>query len=166
MAGRGKTPMVPEPNFTEVLTERPAIIPARLAWGADGSLDEVNNKPAQKLVTVIDKAKVKLLGWSGNIENGTVPQNVYLEFKGPISAYFKITTRLKRSDVVAYFKKPGLKDSGWVAYANLATLPAGIYKVKIIQIEGKTGSLSDTRRSLKLIDSVLDRKNKSSTTKS
>ena len=152
--------VAPEPTFIRVLTERPANIPATLTWGADGSLDAVNDKPAQQLVTVMDKAKVKLLGWAGNIEKGTVPQDVYLEFEGPTRAYFKITTRLKRPDVVAYLKKPGLKDSGWVAYADLTALAIGTYKVKIVQIEGKAGSLSDTSRSFKLIDSILNRKDK------
>ena len=139
-----------------MLTERPAIIsatPARTEAG--GFWDLLDDKSVQDVVTVIDKAKVKLSGWACNIGKGTVPQDVYLEFEGPIHAYLKITTRLKRPDVVAYFKKPGLMDSGWVAYADLTALPSGTYKVEIVQMEGKAGLFDETGRSFKLINSNL-----------
>ena len=148
----------PEPIFIKALTERPAIIPATLAWGADGCLDAVNDKPAQKLMTVVEKAKVKFKGWAGNIEKSIVPQDAFLEFEGPTHAYFKITTRLKRPDVVAYFTKPGLMESGWVAYVDLTALTSGTYKVKTIQLAANSGFSDDTGHFFKLIDSDLKAK--------
>ena len=151
--------VTPQPIFFKVLTERPAIIsatPARTEAG--GFWDLLDDKSVQDVVTVIDKAKVKLSGWACNIEKGTVPQDVYLEFEGPVHAYLKVTTRLKRPDVVAYYKKPGLMDSGWVVFADLTALPSGTYKVEIFQIEGKAGLFDETGRSFKFINSNLKSK--------
>ena len=151
--------VTPQPIFIKVLTERPAIIsatPARTEAG--GFWDLLDDKSVQDVVTVIDKAKVKLSGWACNIEKGTVPQDVYLEFEGPVHAYLKVTTRLKRPDVVAYYKKPGLMDSGWVVNADLTALPSGTYKVEIFQIEGKAGLFDETGRSFKFINSNLKSK--------
>lgn len=110
-----------------------------------GNLDLIDGKPAKKPVTVINKSRVRIFGWAANVEKGVVPQLVYLEFEGPIKAYLKITTRrVERPDVVAYFQKPCLLNSGWEIFADLTGLPSGNYNVKIIQIEGQAALLYDT----------------------
>jgi hypothetical protein len=144
----------PEPIFIKPSTEWPAIIPVPLkSITSGGCLDYVDNRSAVKQVTVSDKSKVKFVGWTANVEKGTIPQFVYLKFEGPMQAYLKIETRLNRPDVATYFNKLDLAVSGWEAYADLTALASGTYKVKIIQIEGKNGLLYDTDRSFNLTSS-------------
>ena len=144
-------PAAPAPIFIKPSMEWPIIIPTPLRpITPGGCLDYVDNKSAMKPVTVSDKSKVKFAGWAAYVERGIVPQSAYLEFEGPVQAYLKITIRVNRPDVAAYFDKPGLMDSGWEAYADLTALPGGDYKVKIIQIEGRSGLVYDTSRYFKI----------------
>ncbi len=139
----------PAPGFVKATTVRPASIQATRSLPDACRLDSVNDQPASD-VSISDKARVKLIGWAGNVPAGTSPQQVFVELEGPSMFYIQATRGIKRPDVADHFNKPGLADAGWVAYADLSGMAAGAYKVRIIQVEGQSGLVCDSNRSILL----------------
>jgi hypothetical protein len=107
----------------------------------------VNDQPA-KDASISDKARIKLAGWAGNVPAGTSPQQVFVDLEGPSKVYLQAAHGIKRPDVADFFKKPGLADTGWMAYADLSEMAAGAYKVRIIQVEGQSGLVCDSNESV------------------
>lgn len=137
----------PAPSFVKASTVRPAAIQSTLSLPNVCSVDIVNDQPA-KNASISDKAKITLAGWAANVPAGTSPQQIFIEFEGASKVYVKATHGIKRPDVADFFKKPGLADAGWVAYADLSEVAAGAYKVRIIQVEGQAGSVCDSNNSI------------------
>ena len=145
---KAATPVAtPTPSFAKATTVRPAAIQSTLSLPDACRLDAVNDRPA-KDASIPDKAKIKLVGWAANIPAGTSPQQIFVEFEGASKVYVKAVHGIKRPDVADYFKKPGLADAGWVAYADLSEAAAGAYKVQIIQVEGQSGLVCDSKNSI------------------
>jgi len=149
---KATTPTAPSaapsaPSFVKPTAVRPAAIQS-VASVTDGcALDYMNDRP-MKDATITDKAKVTLLGWAGNVPAGSSPQQVFLEFEGPSKIYLKTAHSAKRPDVVDHFKKPGLADAGWAAYADFSEVTAGAYKVRIIQLQGQTSMVCESNHSI------------------
>jgi len=139
--------VIPAPSFAKATAARPAAIQSTVSLPNACALDAVNDQPA-KDAPISDKARVKLNGWAGNVPAGTSPQQVIVEFEGASKVYVQATHGIKRPDVAAALKKPGLADTGWVAYADLSEAAAGAYKVRIIQVEGQTGLVCDSNKSI------------------
>ena len=110
-------------------------------------LDSVNDQPA-KDAPISDKARIKLVGWAANIAAGTSPQPIFVELEGASKIYVKALRGVKRPDVAESYRKPGLVDAGWVAYADLSDAAAGAYKVRTIQVEGQSGLVCDSKHSI------------------
>ena len=140
------TPKTP-PSFIKATTERPFTIPVAQDLTVACAIDWVNDKTAQEATTPITKkARVRLVGWAGNVKAGTSPQEVFVELDGPSKFYLKASSGLKRPDVASYFKKSGLESSGWEVYADLSGLAAGTYKARVIQVNGQSDSACDPKR--------------------
>ncbi|OGA32443.1 MAG: hypothetical protein A3G80_08950 [Betaproteobacteria bacterium RIFCSPLOWO2_12_FULL_62_13b] len=137
----------PAPIYVKATTVRPAAIQSTVSLPGACAFDGVNDQPG-KDVSISDKARVKLIGWAGNVAAGTSPQQVIVELEGPSKVYAKAVHGIKRPDVAAFFNKPGLADTGWVAYADLSEMAAGAYKVRIIQVEGQSGLVCDSNNSI------------------
>ena len=137
----------PASGFAKATTVRPAVIQSTQSMPNTCALDGVNDQPA-KDASISDKARVKLSGWAGNVPAGTSPKQVFVEFEGPSKVYVQAALGIKRPDVADAFKKPGLADTGWVAYADLSGAAAGAYKVRIIQVEGQSGLVCDSNKSI------------------
>jgi len=135
------------PSFVKAATVRPAAIQSTLSLPGACALDSVNDQFV-KDAAISDKARIKLVGWAGNVPAGTSPQQIFVELDGPSKVYFKAAHGQKRPDVATVFKKPGLADAGWTAYADLSELAAGAYKVRIIQVEGQSGLVCDSNKSI------------------
>lgn len=137
------------PAAVKVANERPANMPTMLDTSAGGcALDGVNDQPAQDAIKVADKARLKLAGWAGNVATGTIPPETFIELEGAGRAYVKVSQGLQRLDVASHFNKPGLANAGWGALVDMSQLPAGQYKLHIVQIEGQSGLICDTHRVL------------------
>ena len=147
---RQSQPSPPAQTLVKAAKDRPASIPATLATTEPCSLDTVNEQPAQDINAIADKAKVKLVGWAGNVAGGTSPKEVWLEFVGLNSAYVKATRGGKRPDVATHFNKPGLADSGWETYADLSGLAAGDYTIRLVMVDGQQGLTCETKRAVKI----------------
>jgi hypothetical protein len=137
----------PVPGVVKATTARPAAIPATLSSSEACALDGVNDQPA-KDAPAADKAKLKLDGWVANVPAGTTAQQIFVELEGPSRFYFKATHGVKRPDVAAHFNKPGLGEAGWTAQVDLSEAAAGAYKVRIIQLEGQSGLVCDSKKSV------------------
>jgi hypothetical protein len=135
-------------SVIKATSERPSAIPATLGSGAACQVDWVNDAPAQKAPPVTNKAKVRLVGWAADLNKGTSSQGVFIALVGPSKFYFEALSGLKRGDVVSAYKKPGLANAGWDAYADLSGVSAGAYKIQVIQVDGSSGSACDTGRSI------------------
>ena len=135
------------PSFAKATTERPAVIQSTRSLPNACALDIVNDQLAKE-VSSSDKAKITLIGWAGNVPAGTSPKQIFVEFEGPSKVYIQAAHGNKRPDVADAFKKPGLADTGWVAYADLSEVAAGTYKVRIIQVEGQSGLVCDSNKSI------------------
>jgi len=149
-------PVAPSaPGFARATTERPAVIQSTQNLPNACSLDVVNDQTAKQDTSISDKAKVKLTGWAGNVPAGTSPKQVFIELEGPgkifggsSKFYIQAALGIKRPDVADHFKKPGLVDVGWAANADLSEVAADAYKVRIIQVEGQTGLVCDSNKSV------------------
>jgi hypothetical protein len=147
---KAATPVAtPAAGFAKAVTERPAVIQSMQDLPNSCALDSVDDQLA-KDVSSSDKTKIKLGGWAGNVPAGTSPKQVFVEFDGPRKVYVQAAHGIKRPDVADHFKKPGLADTGWVANADLSDVAVGTYKVRIIQVEGQTGLVCDSRKSIVL----------------
>jgi predicted small lipoprotein YifL len=135
-------------SVIKATSERPSTIPAALGPGGACQVDWVNDVLAQKAAPITEKTKVRFVGWAGNTEKGTSPQEVFITLVGPSTVYFKAFSGLKREDIFAAFKKRGMTNSGWEVYADLSEVAAGTYKVQVIQAEGPSASVCDTQRSI------------------
>ena len=142
------SPPLKAPDFIKASTERPAAIPEKLDSTAGCQVDWVNDQLAQKPVSITDKAKVRFGGWAADTVKGTVSHEVFVALYGPAKIYFKASPGLKRLDVAAAYKKTGMENSGWEAYADLSGAAAGTYYVQVIQLEGTSGSVCDTQRTI------------------
>lgn len=139
----------PAPIYVKATAARPAAIQSTQSLPNSCWLDTVNDQPA-KDASISDKARTRLVGWAGNVSAGTSPRQVFVELEGPSKVYIQAVHGIKRPDVADNFKKPGLADTGWVAYADLSELAAGAYKVRIIQVEGQAGLVCDSTSSILL----------------
>ena len=137
----------PASGFAKATTVRPAVIQSTQNLPNACALDTVNDRLA-KDASISDKAKVKLGGWAGNVPSGSSPKQIVVELDGPDKVYVQAVLGIKRQDVADHFKKPGLVDVGWVANADLSQVAAGAYKVRIIQVEGQTGLVCDSNKSI------------------
>ena len=147
----------PATGFARPATERPNTIQSTQNLPGTCALDSVNDKVISKEASISDKAKIKLSGWAGNVPAGTSPKQIVVELEGPgkvcggpSKVYIQAALGIKRQDVADHFKKPGLADVGWVVTADLSDVAAGAYKVRIIQVEGKTGLVCDSNKSIVL----------------
>jgi len=142
----------PVPGVVKATTVRPAAIPATLSSSDACALDTVNGQLAKDASTsdaaTSDKAKIKLAGWAANFPAGTSSQQIYVELEGPSKLYIRATHGLMRPDVAAFFNKPGLGDAGWTATVDLSEAAAGAYKVRIITVEGQSGLVCDSKKSI------------------
>ena len=136
-------------GIAKATAARPAVIQSTQSLPNACALDSVNDQLG-KDASISDKARVKLSGWAGNVPAGTSPKQVFVEIDGPSKVYVQAALGIKRQDVADHFKKPGLADVGWVANADLSELAAGAYKVRTIQVEGQTGLVCDSNKSIVL----------------
>ena len=145
---KAATPVAtPAPIYAKATTVRPAAIQSTRSLPDACALDSVNDQPA-KDASISDKAKIKLIGWAGNVPAGTSPKQIFVELEGPNKLYVQAAHGVKRPDVADHFKKPGLADTGWVAHADLSEAAAGTYRVRIIQVEGQSGLVCDSNKSI------------------
>lgn len=142
--------LAPNQSFLRVTTERPADMPAMFTTTAPCSLDALNDQPARDVTIVADKARIKVVGWAGNMADGTSPQEVWLEFNGVNSGYVRATRGGKRPDVAKHFNKSGLTDSGWKAFVDLSSLASGTYKVHVIMTDRRQAFGCDTKRAVRI----------------
>lgn len=130
---------------------RPTTLTAALKPTGHCSIDMVNYAVAAPSNTVTDKTKVKLQGWAADATQGLLPQQVYLELEGAQKMWVRAVTGTDRPDVATHFKNPQLQNAGWSAFANLSTLPAGTYTLRVVQImNDHSETLCETQRKLVL----------------
>jgi hypothetical protein len=134
--------------FGKVIADRPIDVPQVLVQNQACALDTINDETAGLITEITDKAKLKLAGWATDPGADSSYPTVYLEIDGPVKAFVAAIRWLKRRDVAEHFNKPELVDSGWESFADFSDIPGGVYKVRVIQVNGQFGSLCDTKRSI------------------
>lgn len=143
-------PAAPPPEQAVTSATRPAEIPADSKVVEGCALDAVDGQAVVTESEVANKENVRLSGWAGDVENGTSPQVVYLQLDGPQGLYVRAARGTQRPDVATHFSKPGLADAGWNANVDLSAMPAGAYKVRVIQLVEGGAIACDTVRSIVL----------------
>lgn len=130
---------------------RATTMTAALKPSTQCSIDMVGDAVATPVNTVVDKSKVKFNGWAADATQGTLPREVFLELEGTQKMWVRAVTGAIRPDVATHFKNPSITNAGWNAFANLSTLPAGSYTLRIVQIMGDNSeTLCETQRKLTL----------------
>ena len=140
----------PAHAYVKATKERPSSIPATLSNTEPCAIDTVNEQLSQLTNLIADKAKVKLVGWAGDVVNGTSPQEVWVELVGANTMYVKAVRGGKRADVASHFNKPGLIDAGWESHADLTGLAAGNYKLRVVMFDGNQGLACDSKLALQI----------------
>ena len=155
-AGYKPAEYVPDPDriYIKIVGDRPDNMPLRFQDTQPCFLDVVNNRNATGINVVIDKSKVQLIGWAGDVPNGVSPQEVWLQFDGIRQnagfSYIRTTSGIRRQDVADVFKKPGLTDTGWEVYADLSELASGSYDVLIVMLVNEKWLTCDTKRVIQI----------------
>jgi len=136
------------PVYLKAEMARPVSLPATLGPIDTCVVDTINDQPAKESNAVADKSKIKLEGWAANIMLGSTPQDVYIELNGLSQSYIKANTGFKRPDVATAYNKPAVTNAGWIAFADLSTLGAGSYKMRVVQVTGATGLVCEAKNSI------------------
>ena len=98
---------------------------------------------------VTRSAAYRLIGFSTDSEAGTVPSGIQLLLQGGGRAYtLPAQGGLERSDVAAFFKKPGLANAGYQADAGFANVQPGTYEVFAVNTFEGTRVLCPTHQSV------------------
>lgn len=140
----------PPPEQALTSAARPTEIPADSKVVEGCALDSVDGQAVVTTGQVANKENVRLSGWAGDVENGTSPEVIYLQLDGPQALYVRAARGAQRPDVATHFGKPGLADAGWDANVDLSAMPAGTYKVHVIQLVDGGAIACDTVRSVVL----------------
>jgi hypothetical protein len=109
------------------------------------ALDEIDGKPARSAVLSREHPSV-FTGWAADMGSGKLGA-VRLVFQGADGTLYQGPARRgpKRPDVAAVFKKPALTASGFVARLDVRDVPAGLYRIEVLQILGpEKTTLCDT----------------------
>lgn len=98
---------------------------------------------------VTRSAAYRLIGFSTDSEAGTVPSGIQLMLQGGGRAYtLPAQGGLERSDVAAFFKKPGLANAGYQADAGFANVQPGTYEVFAVNTFDGARVLCPTHQSI------------------
>lgn len=143
-------PAKPEQNYVKASEMEPAFISNKFVEVAPCSLDAINESPAQENNRINNKSQVTLAGWAANVPDGVAATEIWLEFSGLKNFYLKAAVKEQRPDVASYFNKPAMLDSGWKAFADLGTLSAGDYKVRILMPGKGMYLVWDTKRQFRV----------------
>ena len=136
----------PEQEYVKASEIIPAFISNKFVEVEPCSLDAVNESPAQENNLINNKSQVTLAGWAANVPNGVAATEIWFEFFGSKKFYLKAAVSEQRPDVARHFNKPAMLDSGWRAFADLGTLSAGDYKVRILMPDTGRYLVCDTKR--------------------
>lgn len=102
----------------------------------------LNKKKFKDILEVKGSDGFTLEGWAVDDAGKSVPETVVIELYNAKTGakYYAPASRQTRdrSDVADFFKEPGFKKAGYIAKADIASVPAGEYEVIVVQvIDGK-----------------------------
>lgn len=143
-------PAKPEQNYVKASEMKPAFISNQFVEVEPCSLDAINESSTQENNHINNKSQVTLAGWAANVPNGVAATEIWLEFSGSKNFYLKAAVKEQRPDVASHFNKPAMLDSGWRAFADLGTLSAGDYKVRILMPDTGRYLVCDTKRQFRV----------------
>ena len=114
-------------------------------------VDKVNMMPPSSRVSVDRNAGLKLEGWVADTSTGEVLPTVLVELTSAANVhYFAQAPRNPRPDVVIALKKATLERAGFSLTAKVASLPKGIYSLRLIQTDGRKAQACEMSRAIEL----------------
>lgn len=155
----GVTQVVPEegkdrPGFppSSLSSSLPEVLSGlTLAPGGNCNLEMINNVMIAKGAVISKKEKVTLVGWAADVQSGSVPATVIVQFStadGNHDFYGTALRLTKRPDVSRAFHNPLFENAGYDLSADIGAMPAGQYTIKIIQVAEKKAIVCHTKKEL------------------
>lgn len=114
------------------------------------SVDEVDGISSRGGDIVIKKSEAILAGWAANVPQGTSPHETWIRFSGAKNFYIQSMVKEQRQDVVDFFQKQGLLESGWRAFVDLRDVSAGSYKLNILMRDASGYAFCDPKRLIRV----------------
>ena len=111
------------------------LVDARPSGDALCALDYVNGQLASRPLQ-IPRLALSLTGWASDRAAPGAPAEVFALLTSGTRRYSIQATRVARPDVAAVFQEPRFEMSGYALQGSIVGLPAGEYRVSILQKRG------------------------------
>ncbi len=120
-----------------------------LLSGGNCNVEMINDTMIAKEAVISKKGKIALVGWAANVQSGSVPTTVIVQFSnadGNHDFYGTALRLTKRPDVAKAYNNPLFENAGYDLSADISTMPTGQYTLKIIQVDEKEAIVCNTRK--------------------
>jgi hypothetical protein len=140
---------VPDGAFTN--TEPSDLLRARSHNGSACYIDLINSATPARLISVDRQRGARILGWAANTDDHIVAEQVYIELSSTAGKhYWAKAHQYLRPDVAKVFGNPVLSDSGFTVAADLRSVRPGVYRLKIVLLNGSYARECDPNRELNI----------------
>ena len=146
----GKVPAVSSPSSLSSSLPEP-LSGLTLLSGGNCNVEMINDTMIAKEAVISKKGKITLVGWAADLQSGSVPARVIVQFStadGKHDFYGTARRLTKRPDVARAFNNPLFENAGYDLTVDIGTMPAGQYAIKIIQIAEKKAIVCDAKKRL------------------
>ena len=117
--------------------------------GAACYIDLINDTPPTQLISVRRQWGVHILGWTADTSDRVAAGELYVELASSAGLhYWAKAHRYERPDVAKAFGNPALSGSGFTLSAVLQSLAPGVYRVKLVLLNGSHARECDPMRQL------------------
>jgi hypothetical protein len=138
---------VPDGAFTN--TEPKDLLHFVSHNGAACYIDLINDTPPTQLISVRRQWGVHILGWTADTSDRVAAGELYVELASSAGLhYWAKAHRYERPDVAKAFGNPALSGSGFTLSAVLQSLAPGVYRVKLVLLNGSHARECDPMRQL------------------
>jgi predicted O-methyltransferase YrrM len=136
---------------TEILSVFTAGLPSILmgktiAIGGKAYIDGLNKKTTDVILNIKNEDGFDINGWAYDDKTNTASKTIFIELM-PVKKgvkYYVEARRSEREDVAKFFNSPGLKNAGFNVKAAAKSVPAGKYRINIIQFGDGVSILTST----------------------
>jgi len=132
------------PVFTAKL---PSILTGKtMAIGGKAYIDGLNKQKMDMALSVKNEDGFDINGWAYDDKTNTAPKMIFIELMSVKEGakYYVEARRSERKDVAKFFNSSGLENAGFNVKADAKSVPAGEYRINIIQFGDRVSILTST----------------------
>jgi hypothetical protein len=140
---------VPDGAFTGIAPSD--LLHARSHTGSACYIDLINSAAPAALVSVDRQRGALILGWAANTDDHVIAEQVYIELSSTAGMhYWAKAHQYSRPDVAKAFSNSALSESGFTVSADLRSVMPGMYRVKIVLLNGGYARECDSNREVNI----------------